>query len=292
MISAVVVFHSELERLSESVESLRGQAQEIIVIDVSPFSETLGLPAQRDVTYHQRPANLGYGWACNIGIAASANEVVLISNPDVVYSQDALARLAEVATLGHLCGPVQFRGQDQDRGIDEAESLQLGISKAASLNRWLGVGRKKFVDNRLAMLLCQDSVITLSSSAMTLSGAALMATKETWKRLGGFDERYFLFQEDADLCVRAQAMGVPVSLVRAAWMAHRSGSSRQGLDVRVNRWAMQSERRAWQAHQLPTGWLTAIQLTGVSARMVMSLAHGRFHDTSTWARTLGKAITS
>jgi Predicted glycosyltransferases len=110
MISAVVVFHSDLERLAESVESLRGQAQEIVVIDVSPLSETLGLPAQPDVTYHHRPANLGYGWACNIGIAASANDVVLISNPDVVYSQDALARLAEVATRGHLCGPVQFRG--------------------------------------------------------------------------------------------------------------------------------------------------------------------------------------
>ncbi len=292
MISAVVVFHSDLARLKMALESLTGQADEILVIDVSPSSGTRGLPPQPQVTYLPKPENLGYGWACNLGIKESTHDLVLISNPDVVYEDEALSQLAESARLGHLCGPVQLRGQSQDHGSDAAESLQLGISRAASLSRWLGIGRRGFDNRRRALLLDHDSAITVTPTDITLSGAALMATRETWERLGGFDERFFLYQEDADLCVRAHEMGIPVSLVRGARMAHWSGTARRDFDIAVVRWAMRSERQAWQAHDLPVAWLKLIQLLGVSARVMASLAHRRFRETAGWARTLGTVVAS
>jgi len=58
-----------------------------------------------------------------------------------------------------------------------------------------------------------------------VSGAALLVDAESFNRAGGFDEGYFLFYEDIDLCLRANAIGVP-TIVNEQWqVAHRRGHS-------------------------------------------------------------------
>ena len=58
-----------------------------------------------------------------------------------------------------------------------------------------------------------------------LSGACVLARREALPRSGGFDERYFLYWEDADLCRRLRARGAHVRYVPSAVAVHRVGHS-------------------------------------------------------------------
>jgi len=58
-----------------------------------------------------------------------------------------------------------------------------------------------------------------------VGGAGLLIERQRFSTLGGFDERYFLFYEDVDLCLRAQAAGLPVRLERRFRIRHDTGSS-------------------------------------------------------------------
>ncbi|MHC1560581.1 glycosyltransferase family 2 protein [Actinomycetospora sp. C-140] len=282
MISAVVVYHSDLERLTATVASLRHQVDELIVIDVSPSGGAAGLPAS-DTVVLSRPANEGYGWACNIGITESNGDVVLISNADILYEDGAIAALARAARSGGLCAPLQTTHRDSRLPEDTAESLQLGISIAASANRWLGLGRRRFAARRSELLTDLPELLAVPTT-MTLSGASLMASRATWDEVGGFDERFFLYQEDADLTVRCHELGVPVHLVAPALTFHESGSSRGGFDRAVLRWAMTSELSAWRAHHLPRPVLWLIQRVGLLIRAAHEAARGNRRHAHEWMR--------
>ena len=62
-----------------------------------------------------------------------------------------------------------------------------------------------------------------------LSGACLLARREALHRVNGFDERYFLYWEDADLCRRVRELGAQVRYVPAATAVHRVGQSSRSV---------------------------------------------------------------
>ena len=56
-------------------------------------------------------------------------------------------------------------------------------------------------------------------------GACMMIRRSAWTRLGGFDPRFFMYSEDADLCARARAAGLGAALIPAAEFTHEEGAS-------------------------------------------------------------------
>lgn len=280
MISAVVVFHSDLPRLETTLETLRPQVDELIVVDVSPRAEAIA-EAPRGADVLDGGQNRGYGWACNRGIAASRGDEVLVSNSDVVYEDGSVAALAGVAVDGGLVAPLQTDHRGSRHPEHTFDSLQMGISVGASSNRWLGIGRRRFVAQRTALLTAPPAVLPVPAG-MTLCGASLMASRSTWERVAGFDERFFLYQEDADLCVRCRQHGVPVQVVTDALAYHDSGSARAGLDPNIVSWSLASERSAWRSHRLPVGLLLLIQEAGMIGRAARAALTGRQDHARTW----------
>lgn len=280
MISAVVVFHSDLPRLEATVETLRGQVDELIVVDVSPRGEAIAeVPLGSQVV--DGVQNRGYGWACNRGIAASRGDEVLVSNPDVLYEENSVAALARVAAGGGLVAPLQSVHRGSRRPEHTFDSLQMGISVRASSNRWLGIGRRRFVAERTALLTTPPPVLPVPAS-MTLGGASLMAARATWERVGGFDERFFLYQEDADLSVRCREARIPVQIATDALVFHESGSARAGLDRTIVSRSVASERSAWRSHRLPVALLVVIQEAGMIGRAARNLLTGRTDHARAW----------
>ena len=53
----------------------------------------------------------------------------------------------------------------------------------------------------------------------------MMIRRGAWERLGGFDTRFFMYSEDADLCARARAAGLGVALIPGAEFTHEEGAS-------------------------------------------------------------------
>ncbi|WP_433803708.1 glycosyltransferase [Actinomycetospora sp. CA-084318] len=276
------MFYSGAERLRTTLDSLRPQVDELTVVDVGPTGE-VSRWSPPGVVVIDGSANRGYGWACNLGIAAARGDFVLISNPDVVYEADSVDAMVDVAAREALVAPRQTSRRDSRSATDAFECLQLGISPSASTIRWLNVGRRRFDRRRTAVLRRPDTMLTVPLD-MTLSGASLMASRATWERVGGFDERFFLYQEDADLSLRTRSAGVDLVVANEARVFHETGSSRAGLDLTILSWAMASERIAWRSRGLPTGLLTAIQVLGLTARALRELCSGNMRAAMVWWR--------
>jgi GT2 family glycosyltransferase len=84
-----------------------------------------------------------------------------------------------------------------------------------------------------------------------LSGACMLAKRQALTAVGGFDERYFLYWEDADLCRRLRTHGYHVRYVPAATAVHRVGHSSRTARVASVRAFHDSAYRYYATHVAP-----------------------------------------
>jgi hypothetical protein len=154
------------------------------------------------------PVNRGYAAACNHGIDVAARlgaSHVLIMNNDAELAPDALDKLiaAETDLPGRLLAPVIVFGDEPERvwsagGYIEPPYLRnhhLGLGDALSAHR---------IPRRVAWA----------------TGCSLWFSIDTWRRVGPFDEAFFLYLEDVDWCLRAAEAGIETWIVPEAVVRH------------------------------------------------------------------------
>jgi GT2 family glycosyltransferase len=216
MISVLVVSHDSaatLERCLASLGPLDGDGLEAIVVDTasgdgSPELVETGFPAARLV---RLSTNVGFAAAANRAAAHAGGDSLLLLNPDAWLLDDALDRLAtRLAGDRHLAvvaprlqypdGRTQV-GWAPDRGV-------LGEAAQKLLNRLEG----RPVAGRFA-----ETVARAVLDPGWYTGACLLVRRRAFEAVGGFDEGFVLYFEDADLGLR---------LRRAGWRAVREPSAR------------------------------------------------------------------
>ncbi len=165
-------------------------------------------------------ANLGYGSGANRGAAACTAELLVVCNPDVVVDTDALVNLA--------------RALDADKGLAVAgpRVLEPDGARYPSARRFPTL--VEGAGHALAGLLAPDNRFTrryrmqdMTPEAITkvdwVSGSFMMWRRQVFEQLGGFDEAYFMYGEDVDLCWRAHMAGWGVAYVPSACVTHHGG---------------------------------------------------------------------
>ncbi|MCK4177423.1 glycosyltransferase family 2 protein [Aciditerrimonas ferrireducens] len=219
---AVVVVDYRSGRLADCLASLVGQgAAEVVVVD-NDGSTVVTWPAGLSGRVLRPGLNLGYGAGANRGVAATEAEVVVVANADVVFRPGALAALAAVLLadpLTAVVGPQVLR-PDGSRYPTPRRFPSWGDALGHALlgrvlpgNRWSA--RYRMDDLALGEPMAVDWV----------SGACLAARRTAWEELGGFDEGYFMYAEDLDLCWRARRSGWQVRFAPAAVVVHEQGAS-------------------------------------------------------------------
>lgn len=167
----------------------------------------------------QNPENVGYGRGCNIGARAGrGNRYTLFLNPDVRFAPDALRQMVETAEAHPdivALGPLQSGRDGRVRG--KRRSVGQGPRFGAPLREGDRTGE-----------LVETGFI---------SGGALMVRSDVFERIGGFDERIFLFHEDDDLCLRLARQG-RLAYATEIVVTHRYGTSTPRTDdlTRVRAW--------------------------------------------------------
>jgi N-acetylglucosaminyl-diphospho-decaprenol L-rhamnosyltransferase len=177
-------------------------------------------------------ANVGFGAGHNRLAAATQAEHLWLLNPDVELTEpDTAGRLLRALdqTMGvEAVGPA-LRGADgapqpYDHGRLRGARAQIAIRGGHSYWRASAVARR----------------------VAWTSGAALMLRRETFRSLGGFDERLFLYKEEEDLCLRLRAAGGAVLYEPGVTVRH------VGTVVADRpRWAAESERYFVAKHLTP-----------------------------------------
>jgi GT2 family glycosyltransferase len=210
---------------------------EVIVIDNASTdgSEDAAVRAGTQVTLVRNPVNAGFARAVNQAFTATRGDYVLVLNPDCVLFADVLPALARELERHPECaiaGPAI---------LDEDGSLQGSVRGDPTMLTGL-FGRttlltRLFPNSNPARRNIRTTTANPDSrEADWVSGACMLARRTAVDAVGGFDERYFLYWEDADLCRRLRARGDTTRYVPAGRVMHiggRSSQSARGAAIRA-----------------------------------------------------------
>jgi GT2 family glycosyltransferase len=255
-----------LDRCIESVlTQADGVALEIIVIDNASEDGSAEMVEQKypNVRLIRNQENRGFGAGHNQGFAIAEGEFLMPLNSDAVVHESCFERL------------IAFLREHPDVGIAAPKllnpdgSLQYSCRRfptpAAALFRNTLLG-KLFPNNRFAReYLMQDWDHCEPRDVDWVSGAAFCFRASVYRAIGGFDERFFMYLEDVDLCKRVHEAGYRVVYVPNAVVTHVIGASTDRVANRMIRQFHKSMLLYYAKHHLsraplplrPVYWLMA-----------------------------------
>jgi GT2 family glycosyltransferase len=284
-VAAILVNYNaggELVRALRSIaDEMAGRAWEAIVVDNASIDGSAAsfeafAPMVRLV---QNAENVGFARGVNQGLAASTAPLVLIMNPDCRLVAGAVATLRGVLERYPDCAIVGPRVLNPDGSVQGSArgdpDMLTGLFGRTTLLRRLvpslPVARRNVV--------AEDAIRSGEESVVVdwLSGACMLARRSALTQVRGFDERFFLYWEDADLCRRLRARGHHVRYVPGATAIHRVGQSSSTARTFAIRAFHESAYLYYTTHVAPSALHPKRPLARLllSVRCWLSLRHAR-----------------
>ena len=218
VVTAVVVSYNHpglLRRCLDALLAQRGVGVEVVVVDnASPDPGIAALaPEYPDVRWRFHPANVGFGAACNAGVAEATTEYVVTLNPDVELEPGCLEALVAVAVDSPHVGMVAatLLKYDQPTLVD---SMGIAVDRA-------GIAWERHAGRPLAAVPGEQSTPPLLGPV----GAVALFRRAVFADIGGFDPTLFLYHEDTDLAWRARNAGWECALAPAALARHHHSAA-------------------------------------------------------------------
>ncbi|MEI6446575.1 MAG: glycosyltransferase family 2 protein [Actinomycetes bacterium] len=230
-LSVIIVLHNSLETIAECVRSIPAEA-EVVLVDNESTDGCLDFATSiRPDAVPIRSLNVGFGAGCNIGVRASRGSVVMFLNPDAVLVDDAAEVLSAVVAENpnRVVGP-EIR-DPSGRVLYVCRKRPRVLPAVAEVVPEL---RRLFPRATTWDLPPTDPVYEHGGHVSYVQGACLVMSRALFDRVGGFDEEFFLYAEETDLCLRAEAMGGetlywPQAAIRHYW--GHSTSQTSGLEA-------------------------------------------------------------
>lgn len=229
--SLILVTHKEEAELKDCLTSLfashkrNGKADpqeiEVIVVDNNPESKLKSALKKSfpKVRYVRSGANIGFGPANNLGAKHATGQFFFFLNPDTTVEPGAIRALSEflvkrphvgvvAPTLYTMAGEIY-----PDQGSGELTPLSAIATHSIVHRIWPGnpIAQKYWV---------RDRDVTTPQQLAVIPGTALMVRREAFDEIGGFDEQFFIYFEESDLCRRLRAAGWEVWLTPTAKIRH------------------------------------------------------------------------
>lgn len=217
--------------------------------------------------YERTEVNLGFAGGSNLGmrraLAAGAAYVWFLNN-DAEPEPDALNELVAVARADRAIGVVGAKILQQ-ASPERLDSIALDLNL-----RW---GRVYLRGHDEVDRGQYDDV----TEAAAVSGCALLLSRPACERLGGFDERYFAYLEDADLCCRARAAGFRIAVAPRARVRHRRASATRGRQSATSLYyTTRNHLLLMDTHGTGGGWQRRLRRVVVAAlTLAYALRDGR-----------------
>ena len=268
-LAIIIVTYNSRDEIGDCLASVVGHTApyptQVIVVDNQSTDGTLAAIREHwpMVQVVEAGGNLGFARANNLGVAATASEYVLLLNPDTIAPPGALqALLLALASRpdAAIAGP---------RLVNERDVPELSFGPPIS--PWGELKQKTLLAlYRRSVPGVVNYVDRLSREAgerAWVSGACLLVRRADLERVGGLDERFFMYTEDVDLCTSVRARGRKVIFVPQAEVRHLRGRS-AGRNPETERLRRLSHLAFYEKH-LPR-WVGLLRLY---LRLTGKIAH-------------------
>ncbi len=236
-LSIIIVNYNVKEFLQNLIHSIEKASlnlnKEIIIVDNASDDGSVEFIREKfpQAILIANQKNLGFGKANNIGLKQASGKYILLINPDTLVAEDTFEKMIKFFESNPEAGLAGCKILNPDG------SLQLACRRSfpgpwTSFTKVTGLSslfpnNKVFARYNLTYL---DENKTYEVDA--ISGSFMMMLKEVYAKVGGFDEQFFMYGEDLDLCYRIQKSGFKVYYVHSTQIIHYKGEStkRSSLD--------------------------------------------------------------
>lgn len=223
-VDVVVVTYNSRDRIEACLEAFLGnRAINVFVVDNASSDDTADVLDGLGVTVLPQAENRGFGAGCNVGWRAGSSPYVLFLNPDAAIDPTSVGRLVEVLDADASVGIVGPKVATPDGRV--ARSLRRFPRLASTLGRALFLHRLFPRSEWSSEIVGDPAAYERAGTHDWISGACLMARRPLLECLDGFDEGYFMYCEDKDLCKRALDAGFATRYEPAAACIHEEGAS-------------------------------------------------------------------
>lgn len=229
-ISIILVHYKAKKALFKCIKSVLESHEktpyEIIVVN-NDEKKTIGPDLQKkypQVIYLESPVNLGYGAGNNLGVSVTKGEYLFILNPDTLVTEKALDKLLKFILNKKKAGIVAPTLLDEKYQVYDLQGSQRltplrGIIALSFLN-------KIFPNNSVSRHYFLKGIDRTKTQLVdVVGGSAFLIRKDLFEQVGGFDETFFLYFEESDLCERVQEKGFGIYIIPEAKVVHFGGVS-------------------------------------------------------------------
>jgi GT2 family glycosyltransferase len=227
VVTAIIVNHDGEAHLGRCLESLEGSGAEILLVDNASRDDSLSLVRDRfpKVVILPQERNLGFAVANNLAAERASGEKLLLLNTDAWLEPGAfelLVRRLEDRTGVGLVAPLLLYPDGQLQFSWSPARGVLGEAMQKVRNPFEAYG---WAHGRLARSLARLAGRTW------FTAACVLVRTEAWRSVGGFDEAFFMYFEDVDLCLRLEDRGWKLEQEPRAVVRHIGGfASRSEID--------------------------------------------------------------
>lgn len=228
-VSIIIVNWNSADFVRQCVKSIRASglvlSHEVLVVDSGSFDQCGKMLALEfaEVRFIQSRANVGFASANNLGARLARGRFLLFLNPDTEVVGPAIEKLVQALEREPETGLAGARLLNAD-GTLQSSCIQ---SFPTILNQFLDSEwlRRLHPQSRLWGMAPLHEEVLAPSVVEVVSGACLMIRGSLFRQLSGFDERFFMYAEDLDLCYRARQAGNACLFVPEAVVIHHGGGS-------------------------------------------------------------------
>lgn len=218
IVSVIIVTHNSASHIKVCLESLLNKLpkdSETIVVDNDSSDDTVSIIKEfKSVKLIESKENLGFGKGVNQAAKNASGEYFFIQNPDTKITDNAIEKLLEFA-------------RDKEFGIIAPQLIKPegGIQESVTNLPTIWNAIKEFY---LGIKHSYSQYVPDTDEAIEVEcvyGAVMLIKKSIFEKLRGFDEKYFMYFEDLDLCRRIKEMGQKIYYLPFIKIYHEVGGT-------------------------------------------------------------------
>lgn len=238
-LSLITVTWNHRDEIAEFLDAVRGVLEvmpsvELIIVDNASDDGTAEfvqdyLPAARVIANEE---NRGFAGGCNDGLAAADGDYLMLLNPDCFAEAEALAGIVRYLRRHPDVGATGCRLLHDD-GLPQISSYSPVSATSYFLNSSI---LYPFFERAKKLLFRLMPGGKRPRRVGWLMGSCIAVGADIYREIGGLEESYFMYAEDADWCERIRRAGYDVVFLPGLTMTHRQkGSSRRAAEFTFRR---------------------------------------------------------
>ena len=229
-LSIIIVNYKSWSVLEKCLESILSQGIddiEVIIVDNNSNDGLITKFKKKYINFKwiSNKINAGFSKACNQGAEIAKNQYYLFLNPDTELEKNSLVKMKSI--IDNFPNSILSISQ-----LDSDGNIGFPYGNFLSIRTFNGIIR--FLDRLISLENRNINNEKPFIKPNWVSGSFLLIDRKNFNKLGGWDEDYWMYYEDMDLCKRANIIGIDIVLINSISCTHHHGkSSKVNLKTRV-----------------------------------------------------------